>query len=396
MEVAPKRSRRAEASAPSRRRLPVRRMLKHPFLEYAIDLSVINRTTPRRAPENPIVTPAMVRPSRRDLEVVGAFNPAAIQYGKETILLLRVAEAPFATAAEVAAPIYNAESGALEIRKWVRGSAGVDTSDPRVTVVDGRTWLTSISHFRIARSTDGINFEVDPTPALSATTEYESFGIEDPRITVLDATYWINYTAVSPRGISTALASTRDFRTFDRHGIIFPPPNRDVTIFPEKIGGRYVALHRPMAGEPGEHAIWSATSTDLMSWGDHRYVAGARAEHWDDSKIGGGAVPFRVKTETHDGWLAIYHGVTASPVTYSLGALLLDPNDPSKVIARSREPVLRPEADYEKSGFFDGVVFTCGLLSEGDLVRVYYGAADGVTAVADLSLDEILAGLSPA
>lgn len=336
----------------------------------------------------------MVQPSRPDLDVVGAFNPAAIRHKDEVLLLLRVAEAPRVDAHDVAAPFYNARSGELEIRKWNRNAAGVNTTDPRVTVVNGQTWLTSISHLRIARSTDGINFQIDPAPALSAADEYESFGTEDPRITLIDDTYWINYTAVSPRGISTALASTKDFRVFERHGIIFSPPNRDVTLFPEKIGGRYAALHRPMAGEPGEQAIWVASSPDLLDWGRHRYVAGARAEAWDNLKIGGGAVPFRVRTKDCDGWLAVYHGVTASPMTYSLGALLLDVDDPSKVIGRSNQPILRPEAEYERSGFFDGVVFTCGLLAEDDLVRIYYGAADGVTAVADLSLDEILADLS--
>jgi len=336
----------------------------------------------------------MVKPSQTDLEVVGAFNPAATRHDGEVLLLLRVAEAPGAEPDKVASPVFNPDSGLLETKEWNRGSKGVDTSDPRVIVVEGRTWLTSISHFRIARSVDGINFEVDPAPAMSAATPYEVFGIEDPRITLIDGTYWINYTAVSPWGISTALASTTDFRTFDRHGIIFAPPNRDVTIFPEKIGGRYAALHRPMASEPGENAIWSATSPDLIDWGSHRHVAGARSGHWDDRKIGGGAVPFRIRTGNHDGWLEVYHGVTASPATYSLGALLLDADDPSRVIGRSREPILRPEAEYERHGFFDGVVFTCGLLAEGDLVRIYYGAADGVTAVADLSLDEILAGLS--
>ncbi|HUQ48662.1 MAG TPA: glycoside hydrolase family 130 protein [Gemmatimonadaceae bacterium] len=335
----------------------------------------------------------MVQPSRPDLEVVGAFNAAAIRHDGEVLLLLRVAEAPRVPEAIVAAPFYNPASGELEIKQWNRDAAGVNTTDPRVTVVDGKTWLTSISHLRIARSTDGINFEIDPKPSLSAADEYESFGTEDPRITLIDGTYWINYTAVSPFGISTALASTKDFRSFERHGIIFSPPNRDVTIFPEKIGGRYAALHRPMASEPGENAIWSATSPDLFDWGHHRYVAGARPGAWDDLKIGGGAVPFRVRTKEHDGWLAVYHGVTASPMTYSLGALLLDAENPSEVIGRSASPILAPEAEYERSGFFDGVVFTCGLLAEDDLVRIYYGAADGVTAVADLSLDDILAGL---
>ncbi len=350
---------------------------------------------PRRAPENPILTPAMLRPSRPDLEVVGVFNPGVIRHEKDVLLLLRVAEAPLRRSeGEVAAPTFDASTGRLEVRRWAGDTPGLDVSDPRTVVFDGRTWLTSISHLRVARSSDGIDFEVDPAPALSPTTELESFGIEDPRITLLDGTYWINYTAVSPHGISTALASTRDFRTFERHGVVFPPPNRDVTIFPERIGGRYVALHRPMPEAPGEPAIWIAWSPDLMAWGAHAPVAGARRDGWDDLKVGGGAVPFRVRAGAQDAWLAIYHGVSRSPLEYSLGALLLDARDPARVLARSRDPILKPEAAYEREGFFGGVVFTCGLLAEGDTVRVYYGAADGVTAVADLSLGEILGGLS--
>jgi predicted GH43/DUF377 family glycosyl hydrolase len=125
-------------------------------------------------------------------------------------------------------------------------------------------------------------------------------------------------------------------------------------------------------------------------------------------------VPFRVRVDGQDAWLAVYHGVSRSPYgsadalpaalpatepalrsapAYSLGALLLDARDPSRVIARSREPILKPEAIYEREGFFGRVVFTCGLLVQDDRVRIYYGAADEVTAVADLSLDAILRGL---
>ena len=346
-----------------------------------------------RAQENPILTPAMIQPSQPDLKVVGVFNPGVIRHGSDVVLLLRVAEAPLRSSGEASAPLYNSVTRQLEVRRWPADTVGLDVGDPRTIVVDGRTWLTSISHLRVARSADGIHFEVEPVPALSADTELESFGIEDPRITLLDGTYWINYTAVSPYGISTALASTRDFRTFKRHGVIFPPPNRDVAIFPERIGGRYAALHRPMAASPGESAMWIGWSADLLAWGDHRVVAAARPDSWDDAKVGGGAVPFRVKAGAHEGWLAIYHGVTRTPLEYSLGALLLDARDPGRVVARSREPILRPEVPYERDGFFGGVVFTCGVLSEGDTVRVYYGAADGVTAVADLPLDEILRGL---
>jgi beta-1,2-mannobiose phosphorylase / 1,2-beta-oligomannan phosphorylase len=345
---------------------------------------------PLRAPQNPILTPDMIRPSRPDLDVVGVFNPAATRHGDDIVLLLRVAEAPRKESAmEVIAPAFNASTKQLDFRRWTAGSAALDISDPRVIVFEGKSWLTSISHLRVARSRDGIHFDAEAAPALSPDTELESFGTEDARITLIDGTYWINYTAVSPLGIATALASTRDFRTFERHGIIFPPNNRDVTIFPERIDGRYVALHRPMPEGIGEPAMWSATSPDMMSWGDHKFVATARPGSWDDAKIGGGAVPFRVK----DGWLAIYHGVSKSPMQYSLGALLLDARDPSVVLARSREPILAPELPYEREGFFGGVVFTCGLVTDGEVVRIYDGAADGVTAVADLSLAEILGGL---
>ena len=335
----------------------------------------------------------MVRPSRPELEVVGVFNPAITRHANAVVALLRVAEGQRPVAGEVTATIYDARGGRLEVRRWRRDAPAVDLSDPRVIVVEGQTWLTSISHLRVARSTDGIHFEIEPTPALFPANAYESFGIEDPRITLIDGTYWTNYTAVSELGIATALASTRDFKTFERHGIIFPPPNRDVTIFPERIAGRYVALHRPMPTGIGEQAIWIASSNDLKAWGDHRFVAGARHGQWDDAKIGGGAVPFRVRMGTTDGWLAIYHGVTKSTTAYSLGALLLDAHDPARVVARSRDPILKPEAAYERHGFFGGVVFTCGALVDGDRVRIYYGAADGVIAVADLSLREILSGL---
>lgn len=335
----------------------------------------------------------MVRPSQDDLEVVGVFNPAAVRIGGETVLLLRVAEAPRAIPPhEVAAAVFDPAAGRIEVVRFRRDAPGVEAADDaRVFTVDGETYLTSLSHLRLARSSDGIRFTVEDRPVLAAASALEAFGVEDPRITALeDGRFAVNYTAVSPAGIATGLALTHDLRTFERLGVVFAPNNRDVTIFPERIGGRFVALHRPMPDGIGRPAIWLASSPDLVHWGDHRFVAGARAGAWDDLKIGGGAVPFRVRHGGRDAWLAVYHGVTAEPLTYSLGALLLDAADPGVVLGRSRRPILAPEADYERRGFFGNVVFTCGLTTDGDQVRVYYGAADGVTAVADLSLQGIL------
>ena len=186
-----------------------------------------------RAAGNPVLTPAMVRPTRSDVDVVGVFNPAAIQFGGETLLLVRVAEAPRKVSGQVAALVFDASSGEQVTRRWALDAPGLDVSDARLIVSDGRTWLTSLSHLRVARSTDGLRFTVDDAPALAPATALEAFGVEDARITLLDGTYWVNYTAVSGAGIATALASTTDFRTFTRHGIIFPPDNRDVTRWEE-------------------------------------------------------------------------------------------------------------------------------------------------------------------
>lgn len=351
--------------------------------------------TATRADANPLLTPRMVVPSRPDFQVVGVFNPGVLQVGEQTVLLLRVAEAPREVAAdEVAAPVYDTDTGGIVVRTWKRETPGLGIGDSRVITIGGDTFLTSISHLRLARSTDGLTFTVDDAPTLRPAHPLEAFGIEDARMTVLDGITWINYTAVSSAGIATALVSSRDLVRFTRHGIVFPPPNRDVTIFPERVGGRYLALHRPMPEGIGRPAIWLASSPDLLCWGQHRFVAGARPGQWDDLKVGGGAVPFRVQVGGRDAWLAIYHGVTAVPLTYALGALLLDADDPARVLGRSRAPILSPEAPYERKGFFGNVVFTCGVTRDGDRVRVYYGASDGVTCAADLSLAAILRGLT--
>lgn len=329
-------------------------------------------------------------PSRPDFEVIGVFNPAVLADGGETALLLRVAERPRdVPPGEVAVPFFDPPANRIVVKRWRRGAPGVQTDDPRVVVAAGETFLTSISHLRWARSRDGLRFEVEPEPALAAGGDTDAFGVEDPRATRMGGEWWINYTAVSRWGIATAAAVLGKGGRLERRGLWFPPNNRDVTPFPETIDGRHAALHRPMPEGIGSAAIWFASSPDLVSWGGHRPVAAARPGAWDDGKVGGGAPPFRVE----DGWLALYHGVDGDS-RYALGALLLDPLEPWRVIGRSREPILAPEAPYEREGFFANVVFTCGAVVEGDRVRVYYGAADTVVAAADLSMDAILGGLA--
>jgi len=115
---------------------------------------------------------------------------------------------------------------------------------------------------------------------------------------------------------------------------------------------------------------------------------GPRPGHWDEAKIGAGAVPFK----TDRGWLEIYHGVDRNN-RYCLGAVLLDDSEPWKVIARTNKPILEPQAGYECEGFFGNVVFSCGLICEDDKVKIYYGAADTVICCAELSLKEIIEAL---
>ncbi len=344
-----------------------------------------------RFDNNPLITPKDVKPSRPDFEVVCVFNAGAIRFGGEILLLLRVAERPRPQPGEVVAPILHPDdpSRGIQLLRVRKGDPDLEEIDSRVFKYRQATYLTSISHLRLARSSDGRNFTVAETPALAPACREEEFGIEDPRITQMEDRYYINYSAISRMGISTGLAVTRDFVTYERMGIIFVPDNRDVTIFPEKVGGLYVCYHRPLSAMFGRADMWLATSPDLLRWGDHKFVAGTRPGMWDCWRIGGGAVPFKIPR----GWLEIYHGVDATQ-RYCLAAMLAEADRPERIIARSPAPILVPDAPYEREGFFGNVVFTCGAVAEQDgRVIVYYGAADQCIAAAETTVDDLLAGL---
>jgi len=347
----------------------------------------------KRYLENPIITPEMVKPYHEGFEVIGAFNAGVAQYNREILLVLRVAERPISKDPNVVkAPVYVAEEGKLHVLDFRLDDERYDYSDPRV-IRDRSTgqlaYLTSLSYLRLARSKDGRHFSIDDTPFVYPSNSMESFGIEDPRVTQMGETYYIYFSAVSPMGIGEVLVSTKDFVSITRHGMIFAPENKDVVLFPEKIGGKYFALHRPVPKGVGDPEIWIAESPDLLHWGNHRHLFGLRKGSWDSRRIGGGAVPIKTK----QGWLELYHGADQED-RYSMGAVLLDLYDPGKVIARSREPILKPEAAYEVNGFFANVVFSCGALVEGDRIQLYYGAADQSMALAEFSLAEILDSLS--
>ena len=346
-----------------------------------------------RYAENPLVTPRDVRPSIDGWEVMCAFNAGVIEYGDEILMLMRVAERPVSDdGAKVSVPVLDCESPALRLKvlEFSKSDPEIDFSDPRIIFMPGRVYLTSISHLRLARSGDGRHFTIDPKPALLPDQPFEQFGLEDPRITRLGDTYYVVYKGVSENGITQCLASTNDFVTWHKHGVIFCPENMDAMIFPEKVRGKYVSLHRPQPKMIGAPNMWIAYSDNLLHWGDHKLLLACKSGTWEGGRIGGGAVPFL----TEKGWIEIYHAATPDD-RYCLGALLLDAEYPERLIAKTHEPILSPEAPYETSGFKPNVVFTCGAIVRGDTVSVYYGAADECMAGADLSLRDILDSLKP-
>ena len=341
----------------------------------------------KRLDANPLLTPEDLTPTRGDLAVLCTLNPAAVRFGEETLLLVRVGEMPVDVAAdEIAAVTCDNPEGEIAIRRFRRDDPDIGIPDPRTFSYRGRMLLTSLSHLRLARSRDGVNFTFDPTPAIFPAAPYEAFGCEDPRITQFDGVYTITYTAVSADGVAVAMASTRDFVTYRRHGLIFPPTQKDVCLFPEKVGGRYVCRHRPGGTEFNPPSIWTATSPDLIYWGDHHVTLVPREASWESARVGCGAPPIR----TPEGWLEIYHGSDGH--RYCLGAMLSDLEHPEQLISRSTQPVLVPEAPYELSGVFDECVFTNGQVVDGDgTITIYYGAADRICAAATTTVADMLA-----
>ena len=342
----------------------------------------------KRFKENPLLKPKDLRPSSANMRIECLLNPGVFKFEDKTWLLLRVAERPEQVEGQVSLPVYN-ERGEIEIIRFDKKDPDLDTTDPRVINYKGKDFLTTLSHLRLVHSTDGKTFhESEQHHPLYGMDVQEAYGIEDCRVTEIDKTFHLTYTMVSPMGVGVGLMQTRDWKTFDRRGMILPPHNKDCAIFTEKIKGKYFALHRPSSPQLGGNYIWLAESPDLIHWGNHRCIATTRKGMWDSARIGAGAAPIK----TTAGWLEIYHGADKEN-RYCLGALLLDLHEPSKVIARSEQPIMIPSADYELTGFFGKVVFTNGHIIEGDTIHMYYGASDEVICGADFSIKEILNSL---
>jgi predicted GH43/DUF377 family glycosyl hydrolase len=276
-------------------------------------------------------------------------------------------------------------------------------------------------YFGLAVSNDGYHFErVSDESAIGPSVDgFDASTIQDPRMVKIGEWYYITYAArhfpfgqfwkpkeeqyrppscpeAFPRALrdnatSTGLLLTKDFKTFIRAGRITDPvlDDRDVVLFPERIGGKYVMMHRPLEWVGKRYGVehasaWISSAKDVLGFRKSKLLIKAKYD-WEAGKLGINTPPIR----TEHGWLTLYHAVGADKY-YRLGALLLDPEDPSRVLHRTPEWIMQSEAEYEIEGYYPGCVFPCGKVVIGETLFVYYGAADKYVCLATCKLQELL------
>ncbi len=233
-----------------------------------------------------------------------------------------------------------------------------------------------------AVSVDGLDWSRLDKPVLSYGGPFETRGVEDPRITMLDGTFYMTYTGYSEHGTRASLARSDNLIHWERMGVVLPDEdNKDHALFPDRVGGRYCMFHRR------EPDIWLAYSDDLLHWEDHRRVFGPRSG-WESRKVGISGPPLK----TDEGWLLVYHGVD-DEMFYRQGVALLDLDDPTRVLSRPADFVLEPREPWEHVGDVPHVVFSCATLQVGDELWIYYGGADRVIGQASCPMDEVMAFL---
>jgi len=304
--------------------------------------------------------------------------------GKHEPLLQRHEKNPILTASDWPYPVHTVfNPGATRLR-------------------DGSTLLlcrvedhTGISHLCAARSPNGVDgWVVDAAAALRPDASHypeEIWGLEDPRITYVEelGKYVVAFVAFSKSGPGVAIATTDDFRSYERHGLVMQPQDKDAALLPRRINGSFALIHRPMANSEGH--VWISFSPDLRAWGGHKLMLPARkGGYWDANHIGLTAPLI----ETARGWLMLYHGVrhTASGALYRVGLALFALDHPERCLLRGNPWLFGPETAYEREGDVGNVVFPTGytLDSTGDTINLYYGAADSSVALATASIRELL------
>jgi len=252
-----------------------------------------------------------------------------------------------------------------------------------------------VADLHFGRSRDGIHWDLDPNVIAwknEAGKKAQNGYAYDPRLLKMDDTFYVTWCDDFP-GASIGMGRTRDFKTWTKMEHPMMPFNRNGVLFPRKINGLYAMLSRPSdSGHTPFGDILLSYSPDLVYWGKHRLVMRAQGKTWwQATKVGAGPVPI----ETPAGWLLFYHGVstTCNGYVYSMGAVLLDLEDPSKVLLRTRDYLLTPETQYETVGFVPNVIFPCAAIADAasGRIAIYYGAADTYTALAFCQVDELLA-----
>ena len=249
----------------------------------------------------------------------------------------------------------------------------------------------------LAFSDNGIDWTVEKQPALDINYN----GLQrayDPRITnFCNGEYGVCFAIDSTSGTRGGIAVTKDFKSFDIKSISVPE-NRNMVLFPEKINGRYCRLERPFVGSNlSKYAVWMSFSPDLIHWGDSVQILTTADVPFANSKIGPGAPPVK----TPYGWLTLFHAVQEVERelkswhknwhrVYYAGAMLLDLEDPSKVISVAKSPLIVAEEDYECAGFRGEAIFPGGLIKENDEVKIYYGAADTVECLATAKIEDLV------
>ncbi len=244
----------------------------------------------------------------------------------------------------------------------------------------------------LGRSKDALHWEFEPEKIPFKDENGQDFMplyAYDPRLVKVEDTYYIIW-CQDMYGAAIGMAKTKDFKSFTRIENPFLPYNRNAVLFPRKINDKYIMLSRPCDnGHTAFGDIFLSESKDMEYWGHHRHVMGRTESWWESLKIGGGAAPI----ETNKGWLIFYHGVcnTCNGYVYSIGAAILDINEPSKVLHRCEDYVLTPEEWYEERGFVQNVCFPCATLHDSETGRIalYYGCADSYVGTAFTTAEEI-------
>jgi beta-1,4-mannooligosaccharide/beta-1,4-mannosyl-N-acetylglucosamine phosphorylase len=238
----------------------------------------------------------------------------------------------------------------------------------------------------MARSDDGHRFEVSTEPV--SLGEIDAYHVYDPRLTRLEDACYVVFAADVDGGCLLGTARTTDFESFELIEV-GDPDVRNGVLFPERVGGRYLRLERPNTRTISGDEIWLAESDDLVAWRRVAPILKGRPHFWDEL-VGSGPPPVR----TQEGWLHVYHGIAThfrSVNIYQAGAVLLDLEDPTKVLARTRNNILEPREHYELCGQVPNVVFPSGMIVEEDeTVLLYYGAADSCVGLAETTITELV------